>query len=111
MSTKGPAIRLGPMFEAVQGAARAGRLTLALRCEEPMRALGYDAASVMEILAEMVEQRDVVTCEPCDDPKRHCHVMAFEVAFEDEPVPIYIKVALQLPNLLDGTVLSFHLSR
>lgn len=99
------------MFKAVQRAAGASRLELVPRCDEQARALGYDAEEVMDVIANFVELDDVVLCEHDDQPMRPFHVMAFQVEVEERSPPFYIKVALWLPELERGRVLSFHLCR
>jgi hypothetical protein len=110
MPSEKPVIRRPEMFRAVQQAASAGRLTLTPKCDEDVRALEYDAEFAIDVVANVVELGDVILCEP-DDSNRPYHVMAFGVELEGEPVPLYVKVALRLPELDRGRLLSFHLQR
>ena len=41
-------------------------------------------------------------------PEHYDYIVVFEIDLEDEPIPFYVKVALHLPDLTDGELMSFH---
>jgi hypothetical protein len=95
----------------VLAALRLVATTRALRVHPRVRpyfvALGYDVQSVCELLAEC-EPSELIANEP-DDGGRNDRIAIVEIAVEGEPLPFYVKIALHLPEMSTGLLLSFKL--
>lgn len=70
-------------------------------------ALGYDIQAVCELLADC-EDDDLIGNEP-DDRGRNDRIAKLVIHVEGERLPFYIKVALHLPDMASGLLLSFKL--
>ena len=92
---------------ALRAAARHG-LTQTRQGEGDVLRWGWDMEAVNDLLVE------------CEDSELHEHglsdhypeyndyIVILKVELEDEPHPFYVKVALALPNLTPGELMSFH---
>ena len=69
---------------------------------------GWDIQSVNELLKECSE--DELHCHELSDhyPEHNDYVVILKIDLEGERHPFYVKVALHLPNLESGELLSFH---
>lgn len=79
------------------------------RCQGHLRALGYDLQTVAELIAEC--SADELDKHALDDqyPSRKCYIVVLDIHVTGESRPFYVKVALLLPELESGYLLSFHL--
>ena len=77
------------------------------RCQEYFRALDYDLETVIELLAECTTA-ELVKHELDDEyPTRPYYIAEFDIDVEGDSGPLYVKVALRLPELESGYLLSF----
>lgn len=93
---------------ALRAAAATG-LSVHERAQGNLIALGYDIQDVCELLVEC-ELAELVKHEPDHDhPRRNDYIAVLRIEVEGEPLPFYVKVALHLPEMSKGMLLSFKL--
>ena len=74
-----------------------------------MDSLGYDAEGVCELLTDC-NIGELAKHEPdYEYPRRQAYIAVMRIELDGEPLPLYVKVALRLPEMTTGTLLSFHL--
>jgi hypothetical protein len=79
------------------------------RCQKYFRMLNYPLEAVIDLLAECTTDELVKHELDYDYPDRPYYIAEFDVHDDAEPLPFYIKVALLLPDMESGYLLSFHL--
>jgi hypothetical protein len=95
------------VLAALRDAARRA-LTQTRQAESDLYDWGYDMEGVNELLAECPSE-ELFEHELSDNyPTFNDYVVKLKVNLEDERVPFYVKVALSLPNLYHGELMSFH---
>jgi hypothetical protein len=102
-------IPVSPSDEQVVAALRivgaTKRLTVAQRVQPYFVTLGYDLEDVADWISDC-EQDELHRHEP-DDKGRSDHVAVLKIYAEEELLPFYVKIALQLPEMTSGKLLSF----
>jgi hypothetical protein len=89
--------------------AVAGRgLTQSRPANDDLIKYQYDIEGVEELLRECTLS-EIHKHEPDHDyPNRNDYVVVLKIALDEEPQPFYVKVALHLPDMTNGRLLSFH---
>lgn len=79
------------------------------RVQSYLVTLGYDIVDVSELVAEC-EVGELID-HGLDDkyPERQDYIAVLEIHATGEPLPFYVKIALPLPDLATGMLLSFKL--
>lgn len=95
------------VLDALRAAARRG-LTQTRQADGDLFVWKYDMEGVNELLAECPDE-ELQDHELSDSyPAFNDYIVILKVNLEDERVPFYVKVALTLPNLEPGELMSFH---
>lgn len=81
------------------------RLTADPRVQPYFVALRYDLEDVVDWIADC-ELDELHHHEP-DDKGRNDYIAFLKIYAEDEPLPFYVKIALHLPEMTSGKLLSF----
>jgi hypothetical protein len=81
------------------------RLTVAPRVQPYFVTLGYDVEDVLDWISDC-ELDELDDHEP-DDGGRNDYIAFLKIFAEDEPLPLYVKIALHLPEMTSGKLLSF----
>lgn len=93
------------VIAALRNVGSTKRLTVAERVQPYFVALGYDLEDVADWISDC-ELDELYHHEP-DDKGRNDHVAVLKIYAEDELLPFYVKIALQLPEMSSGRLLSF----
>lgn len=98
------------VLNALRRVGRSGSVSVGnIRAQRDMGALNYSIEDVCDLLAECRDW-ELKKNEPHRDPDRPMdRIAVLEIQPEGEPVPFYVKVALELPGLENGDLISFHL--
>lgn len=94
------------VIAALRIAAAAG-LGQSRPAENDLQKYDYDLQGVCELIAECTV--DEIHKHELDDgyPERNYYIVVLNVELDDEPQPFYVKVALDLPEMKTGRLLSF----
>lgn len=93
-------------LNCLRGAARRG-LRTTLKADDEMYERRYTIVQVNEIIATCADG-DFWDQQPSKLPTKNDLMVMLKKKLEGERVPFYIKVALALPDLSTGTLISFH---
>jgi hypothetical protein len=81
-------------------------LTVAERVQPYFVTLHYDLEDVHDWIADC-DLSDLAKHEP-DDQGRSDYIAVLKIYVEGEPLPFYVKIALHLPDMTSGKLISFH---
>lgn len=69
---------------------------------------GYDMQGVNELIADCEDSELHESCLSDNYPEHNDWIAILKVPLEGEAKPFYVKVALRLPRLKSGELMSFH---
>lgn len=107
MSDIPPIFTVDELLAALKAAAKIG-LTQTRNGESDLTKFDYDIGGVQALLCECV--RSEIHQHSLSDryPEFQDYVVILKLELEGERVPFYVKVALCLPKLMPGELMSFH---
>ena len=105
-SREPPRINTPDVLNALRNAAAEG-LSVSRRCQSYLDKYLYEIDDVCDLLAECTE--DEIHKHEYDDqyPERQDYIVVVRLELDDEPFPFYVKVALHLPDMASGRLVSF----
>jgi hypothetical protein len=102
-----PSFSNAQVLAALKSAAAIG-LTQTRNGETDLMKFGYDILGVAELLCDCTES-EIDKHEISDRyPEYQDYIVVLDIDLEGEQVPFYVKVALSLPDLEAGELMSFH---
>src|SRR4051812_1006014 len=94
------------VLDALRNAAAEG-LSVSRRCQTDLNKYEYDIDDVCDLLADCTEAE--IHKHEYDElyPEREDYMVIVRLELEAEPFPFYVKVALHLPEMVSGRLVSF----